>query len=503
MLRRILCLLLCFLLAAPMAQAAGFDTMPSREVFSMAYDRLQKAIARERPVSWSVAVSPVAIDGYVEGALETMSAIVSGLELSGSMQCLPEGGRIEATVVSDRREIISIGQITEEDRKGIKLDGEWLSIARNMETEAAALLDLDGFGLSLLRMDYATIRDGDVPFLTAIYDQGIALWGLASPYSQDTNRVSVPSGQTGHGVTYEIDTQGLRSMLGKWADQLSNEGLCLGLAGSDLSISISDETFDAFVAKIRDFASHVEVSKPLKFTTTFGEGDLLRTAKGSGTIAENGKRSGISYAYSCSPSSTRMTRKYKIDFQPAGRDTLVLNGTLLTSSNNKSSGANEIDITASGVYEGEPYKLKLSSNLVNKFSMDDSGILTEVITGTVTVSLKYAGQTVLDATIKRDGVATSSAGLEPAIDIEDRYDVVVTNDEGSLFEGVITIALGVDDASKDLPDVLADAQRLEDMDFMAVELLRDSLQNGLAGAKQKLLQTLPLSSAITALLTMN
>lgn len=500
MLRRVVSLLVCLLLIAPTALAAGFDTIPSREIFSMAYDRLQKAIKRERPVMWQVTITPEATDSYADGAAEAINTIISVLELNGNVQCNKDGGRFEVNILSDRSEIGSIGQVNQEERTGLNLNGDWLSIQRGMETEAAVILDLDSFGRSLLMMDYSGIREGTIPFLTTAYNQGITLWELASPYSADSNRLSVPSGSTGHGMVYEIDTAAFRAIVSKWVDQLVNEGLSVGIPGTEFTFGISDEKFDAFASRMRSFGEASEVTQPIKLTMAFGEGDLLRTAKGSGTIAHDGKRKGVSYNYRCDLSSTRLTRKYNIDFAPNSADTLVLTGTWLNSSNNKSSGAHEIAFTVSGMFDGQPYRLKISNNLVNKYGLDDAGILSENITGTLKASLTYAGATVAEVTVKRDGQATSSAGLTTGVSIVDNYDVHITNDAGTIFKGLVSVGYDVADGTQELPDVLADATKLEDMDFIDMEILRESLYDVLATAKQRLVQALPLS-AMAALLT--
>lgn len=490
MIRRLFSFLLVFLLLAPGA-LAEVTQIPTKDVFSLGYDRLQKAIVRERPVEWSAWVEPREIGNLEGSALEVLSALLSGLEFSGILQCFKEGGRLEANVLSGGETIASIGQMTQDGRLGLNLTGEWLSISKDALVEAAAKLELDEFGKSLMDFDYTGIRSGDMPFLSAIYKQGLVLWGLASPYSEDSNRLSVPSGATGHGVVYEIDTEGLRSMIAQWADGLAMDGLSLGLGGTDLSLGVSQEAFDAFVEKVRVFGETAELSKPIKFSTTFGEGDVLRTAKGSGTLKEGNKRTGISYSYSCNLSSTRVTRKYSIDFQPKEADTLVLTCTWLTSSNNKTSGAHEVNISASGTYDGEPYRIKVKVDLVNKYGKGEDGILTETITGAITGSLKYAGKTIADVSIKRNGTTESTTGLTSAIKIKDVYDTTIKNDEGTLFEGLVNLACTVDAGSKELPDVMAEATKLENIDFLSLEQLREDLGNSMKGVRQALIQSLP------------
>lgn len=499
MLRRLTCCILCLLLLAS-AALADFDSIPTRETFSLAYDRLQTARYRGRPVNWTLKVEPSQIGGYADTSLDVISAALSGLELTGLTQCFgDDGGLMELSLLSDGQTISTIGQTIMDGRMGLNLTGEWISFDAEAEAEAMEMLDLDDFARNLLAYDYASVRAGDIPFLSAIYDQGITLWALASPYSQDSNRLSVPSGSTGHGVTYEIDTQGLRSMLDQWVDGLTMDGLSLGIPGTELSYGVKADEFDAFVQKARNFADTIELAKPIKFSTTFGEGDILRTAKGSGTLREDGKQTGISYSYTCSLNSTRITRKFSIDFQPRTADTLVLSCTWLTSSNNKTSGAQEITIDARGTYDGQPYRIKVNYAMVNKYAVLDSGELEEIITGDITASIKYADKTVADIKVYREGHTLSSTGMTSAVNITETFDATVTNDEGIVFQGLITLGYDAPGGPQEDSTVLADAQRLEDIDFMALEGIRNSMKDVVGTITQRLISTLPVG-ALNALL---
>lgn len=494
MIRRFTSIFLCLLLMAPVALASSFSEIPDRQTFSLGYDRLQTAIYRERPVSWQARITPVAMDGLQDDAAEIVSAMMSALELSGILQCFKEGGKLEAEIRADGREIGSLGQMTMDGRTGLNLTGQWYSIAQGMEVEAATMLELDELGVSLLTMDYTGLRRGDVPFVSEIYRQGMALWGLASPYAEDSNRLSVPSGATSHGVTYEIDTQALRTILAAWADGLTSNGLSLGLQGSGLSIGVRDDVYEGFVERLRSYARTAELSKPIKLSTAFGEGDVLRTAKGSGTLKESSGRTGISYSYSCELSSTRITRKYKIDFEPTEMDSLVLSCTIRTSSNNKSSAGHDVSLTASGHFDGKPYRIKLDTDMANQYTVDDSGLLMETISGTLTASLKYDGQMVADVTVKRNGTTESSTGLTTAVAVDDLYDVLVKNDERMLFQGQIALSYSVAEGPQEVDNALETAVKLESIDLMSAQVLRDSLQEALAQAKQRLIQSLPAST---------
>lgn len=485
-----------------LAAVASADTtqLPTRETFSLGYARMEKAIGRERPVYFSIRLLPRTMDGMQGAAMQVLAEMMAQLDISGEVRCYKEGGLLTAQVRVGEGEVLSVGQTRRDGRIGLALGDVWLSIEDSRRDEAVSMLALDEFTQSLMDFDYSGIRAGDTPFLTPLYEAGMRLWSLASPYCEDSNRLSVPSGATGHGVTYELDTQAVRTVLTQWAETLSGEGLSLGFAGTDLSLGVQAEMFDAFVQKVLALTEGIEVSKPLKFSTTFGEGDVLRTAKGSGAIRVDGKRSNVSYAYSCDLSSTRITRKYSVDFQPAGGDTLVLRCTEVTSSNNEKSGAHTFSLNASGLWDGEPYRLKIELDMANKYAADDAGSLIESIGGTASAQLTYAGATVFNAQITREASTQSTTGLTTPIWIAERYDALVSNDEGTLFDGVLEIEYDLPGGPQEQEDVLADALDMSELDFIALETLRETLIAALAQSRQAFLVSLA-PETLAALLT--
>lgn len=480
----IACLLVCLIVPAA---HASFADLPDREVFSLAWERVEKALARERPVTWSVEIVPQAVGA----GGEVMQALLSSLSLEGLLRCAADGGMLTASLRADGHEIGALGQVNDGARTALYLGEDWISIDHERAPEAASMLQLDSLCLALLHFDYASLKNGSIPFVTPLYEQGIALWGLASPYSQDSDRLSVPSGATGHAVTYEIDTDGLRQILRRWADGLSIDGLTVGLTGTALSFGVSQEALDAFARRVRGWADIVEVAKPIKLSTTFGEADVLRTARGSGTLSEDGRRTGISYQYTCSLSSTRITRKHTIDFRPTMMDGVNLTMTLLTSSNGKTSGANEIHVNAKGTFDGQPYQLRIKSEMVNKYGRTEAGELTETITGTLTASLVYGEETLFDVTIDRTGEAVSSPGLTTAVGLSETLHARLSGAGGLLFEGDILLRLDVPEGSPALPDVFETAIQLENLDFIKLEALRESLKETSLRTKQRLMQALP------------
>lgn len=490
---------LSFLMIAAAAQA-DLSKVPDRNTFSMGYSRLQKAIQKGEAITWSASIVPGAAAGVPEGALEVFQSIVGALELSGVLQCEKDGsGWLQAIISSEGNEIASFEQMAKDGRVGLNLNGVWVSTAADAQEQAAYMLTLDDLGQSLFSLDYESLRSGDVPFLSSLEGAGLSLWALSGPYSTDNNNLRVSSGPTSHGTTIEVDTAAARSILKAWADELeSSRGAeSIGLSGTDFYLGISEAEIQRLIGKVRQLSNTVELHTPIKVNMAFGEGDLLQSAKGSGTLAEDGKRTNIAYTYACTPKTTRMTRKYSLDFQPRNGDTIVLNCTTVTSSNGKTSGASEFSLSASGVYDGLPYKIKINSEMLNQFALDGEGLLREDITGTVTANITYDGQTVLDIALARDGFTESSLAGR-ALTVQDTLTGSIADSQGVLFQGEIRLAFGIGDTPLASPD-METTQYLEAMDFMEVESLRGALQTTLAEAKQNLLAALPMQT-LTSLL---
>ncbi len=493
--RRLLCLFtLAFILLSPRAMA-DLPQIPSRYTFSMGHERLQSAIDGGRAVNWSSRIEPTAVLSADGASLSILQTLLGAIELSGTLQCFKDGGWFEAALTSGGHEVASLGQIKQNGRIGLNLGGDWISVPQGEEAQAAAMLMLDGTGASLMSLDYSGFKGGGVPVLSTLCRLGEDLWSLASPYCTDNLRMSAPSGYTSHATTYTVDTAAFRSILREWADDLNADDFELGLSGTDFTFGIDEGMFDALIAKTRAFAETVELSKPIVINMAFGEGDVLRSAKGSGTLQEGNKKTKISLNYTCSLSSTRITHKLDIDFQPQNGDTLSLNATWLTSSNNKKSGAQDLTLSASGNYDGQPYRIKIQSEMVNKYALTDDGWLSEEIRGTTALSIKYANKLILDANVKRTGITRSGTGKSD-ITTNDQYDMTLKNEEGTLFQGVVSLDLAAQ-TSVDTPDLAA--VRVEDMDFAAIETLRASLSETTAQAKENLIEALP-PAAMEALL---
>ena len=128
------------------------------------------------------------------------------------------------------------------------------------EESGVASLWLDGrwYADSLLQPNYGALAEGRIPFVTLIQEEGARLWGLASPWSADNNRISVPSGPTSHGITYTIDTETLRTILTEWLDTLEVD--------MDDLPGVEEAWVKGLLAKMYQFAYRAELSKPWRPT---------------------------------------------------------------------------------------------------------------------------------------------------------------------------------------------------------------------------------------------
>lgn len=498
--RLLVAVLLCSLLIAPVAHA-DLDTVPDRATFSLGYDRLQMALLRDKEVAWQAQVMPTAVDGYVDGAMEAIAAMLSAMTLRGTMQTLGGGeGYLDAEVLSGGHSVAKMAQYTKDGLVGINLGGTWYAVPRGMEEEAASVLALDALGETVLGMEYDGMRAGDIPFYTALRDQAVALWCLASPYAKDVHNLGVPSGSTSHALTYEIDTYALRGMLQQWVQGFTGSGLSLGMAGTPFSLGVSEDAFDAFWQKASLFADTVTLAKPIKMSMTFGEGDILRTVRSSATLQEDTRRTAVSYSYTCSLGSKSISRKLSLDFQPRMWDTIKLSMNWKTSTNNKSSAVEEISISASGTYDGQPYRIRIKSNMANKYTLAGDTALSEALSGTFSAVLEYAGETVLDVSVERQGQTHSYAMLTGPVEIAESYDVSVKNETGTLFAGVVQLAYSVQNGPAELPEMeLQTAMRLNKLDEEGIAALRATLDTEATGMRSILLRSLPVS-AMNALL---
>lgn len=475
--------LLCCLITASTALAA--DPLPTNKKFSLAYDRLSESMAKGRPVKWQVSIRPAAGGEGVAGA---MASLMSQREFSGLIQCFLEGGGwLSASFEEDGQQVAAVEQLAQNGNVGLRVGEDWINLGEPA-SQGVAMLMLDAFGQSLVEFDYGGMRKVEMPIVSEINKRAMHLWELASPWSDDNNYLQVSKGSTSHGTSYNVDTEGLRSILSEWADGFTVEALSLGVPGTDVSVGVTQEMLDGFVQRLKTLSTTAEMSKNFKMNMAFGEGDMLASTRGSGTIRTPEGSKGVSYSYSASQSSTRITQKHRIDYQPKGADTLVMSMDSMTSSNNKTSGETRLEVSANGLFDGKPYTIEINSSMQNEYAAQ-SQELTEQIGGTIHGVLTYDGKTVLDVQITRTGTARSHA-VQNALKIEEAYDTVIQNGEGTIFAGVIDMVFEVQSTQED-PPMLDTAQRIDGMDFMEIEALRSGLEGMLMSAKDTLANMFP------------
>ena len=457
--RRLFALLACMLLLCPLARA---ETLPSKTCFSVGLESLENSLRQGESVRWGFRMAPETLGGFAEGAMEALCAMVSELSLEGVVQARSDGGWMEVRLLSGGSEAGVLRQITEESGvASLWLDGRW-------------------YADSLLQPNYGALAEGRIPFVTLIQEEGARLWGLASPWSADNNRISVPSGPTSHGITYTIDTETLRTILTEWLDTLEVD--------MDDLPGVEEAWVKGLLAKMYQFAYRAELSKPLEANLAFGMGDVLRTARLRGTVELDGKRDGVSYSYSCTESNTRITRKYSLDFEPRVGDTLVFSCTWLTSCSGSGRAAREITISASGKYNGESYRIKWTSEMLNRYAQGEDGGLTELLTGTVSASLRYAGETLLDVSLKRSGEVVLPEGGTPAY--TDTYTGSIESREETLFEGTLTFDASVA-GDVEAPAAPGLEERLAEGEAQALESALSRLRAGMmVGLSEETIQAL-------------
>lgn len=438
--KRILCLTVVCAMLFPIAACAAADT-PTRSVWCRGLKRLQSAVDAGREIEWTISLHPTQMAGLTEGAL----LLAQQLSFEGSTYAAENGGGMDIRLLFLENQILSVSAESDADWTALTLDDQTLLTQPQNAAQTADDASLGALGALLLCFDYAKI--GQTPYLSPAYSAGMTLWGLASPYSSDTNRLSVGSGATSHALVYEIDTDGLRAILSGFIAEYKDETLLLP--------GISGEAQGDFWNKARDYALHAEVSSPLKASLVFGEGDLLRSAKLTGTIRMNGKSTPLSYTYSCSVSNTRLTRKYSLSFQPSGGDTVSLSATYLTSCSGKGGAQRQISIRMSGKYDGQAYAVSLEEKTVNKYAIDDERVLHETLTGEISAQVKYGGQKIAVISGTHEGVvATNKTDLAQ---LDDTFCGSLLLNGETVFDGEATISLRAG-SRREAPAIPPDAQ---------------------------------------------
>jgi hypothetical protein len=231
----------------------------------------------------------------------------------------------------------------------------------------------------------------------------------------------------------------------------------------------------------------MELAEPMTFDLAFDESDRLREARGEGVLLENGRRTPVDYRYTCEVRSWRITQKHTLHFEPQSGDTLVINATALLNSNGEDAAREEMTLTASGNYNGEAYRISLESESTNAFR-SRSGELTETFKGTTTLSVRYAGETLLDCDIRRRGEALSGAN---GTTISETYTVKALGAaKETLYEGTVTLGFGHDPAAQ-AEQVLTAGTTVDWLDFAKVQALRTAIAETMATLPRRFLEALP------------
>ncbi len=389
------------------------EQIPSRECFSVGWNRLYQAEKRGVPIRFDLSVVPDEVSGFPENAHDAVVAMISALSMSGVMSVSDGITELDFNVLSNADTIASISRRNNDSDSVVRLND--LIVSGNDE-------QLQSFSVSagfIGALGELFAWQSGTPFKTMISDPIRVAWGLASPYERDVN-VSVSSGQTSHGVTYQLDNDAFHQVMDGWLEQLP------------------DGYPEEFLTKLHQFAEQAIVPKSLRFTLAYGEGDVLRSATGSGNIKYNGKTASLHFRYTCTLSSTRISKSWSLSYEPDKGDTLNLRLSTLTSSNGKSRGANELELVVRGKWNDHTYRIKVTASFLNRFSSDPDGILTELLTGEVNASLRYGGTDLFALSAKRSAAVESN---REQVAVSETWQGEIKNTDGVLFEGAVTLRL--------------------------------------------------------------
>lgn len=474
-LRFLTCLLCLTLLATP---ALAQTNEPTRAIYCRGIERLQDALSQGRAVQWTLTMDPEETDLLSGGA----RILLSALSLGGLTWAGESGGTLSLALQTDGETVLRLQQKTADGLTGLNVDGTWFAADAALTAQDAQSLPFGTLGALLLLFDYDALREGEIPYLTPVYDSGETLWRLASPYVWDNDRLSTGSGQTSHALTYQIDTQGFREIADEFATWLEESHLFLP--------GISQQSVDAFIEKVRVLAQSAVVSQDLKANVTFGEGDLMRTAKMSGTVQTNGHSAGVSYTYSCGVSNTRLTRKYSLRYEPSQGDTVSLSATYLTSCSGNGGAAQQLSVSASGEYDGQPYSIRLQSDITNRYSLDEKDALEEALTGELSAKVQYAGETVLEGSFALDSSLFSTSDAQ-TLSWNGTLMGDVQSREILLFDGTLAFTLDVLDEGEPPAFALNEVVRVDGGDESILENARTAFGNVWESAVKRIAFLLP------------
>lgn len=444
--------------------------MPSPERFSAGLAMLSDALEKGDTVRFSASLAADEIGGYSEDEQAVLIGFFDSLSLEGALTCLADGGWMRVAMLAGGAEVFTAWQRTQEDRTALRVEGDWFWA----DEATTARLGLGELGEAFRTFDYAGLAKGELPYAGFAIAAGDRLWALASPYSEDNGRLTASSGATGHGLTYTLDTDAARTVLAQWLDEAALP--------------------EALSARLRGLAETLEVTTPIKLNMVFVEGDLLKSAKLSGAIRVNGKRTSISYSYSCTVGRTSISHTYRLVFEPDFSDTMNLTASYKTSCSGAGRGARNVSISASGRYDGLPYRIKFASETVNRYAQQEDDALEEKLTGKVTGSLRYDGVMLWDASLKRDGVAlVTNAGMT----LEETYSGKIKTDGELALSGALRYTASVGENEE--PPSVAEAIDVDLSNSRDVGGLRLALRTALEQAKWRLFGALPEPVAQTLL----
>ena len=247
---------------------------------------------------------------------------------------------------------------------------------------------------------------------------------------------------------------------------------------------LPEEIPQVLKTKLEDFAFSAEMRNTMKFNLTYGEGDMLRSARGSGTIRYQGRSAGFSFRYSASASSTRITRSWRIAYEPEKGDTMNLNLNTITSSSGNGRAAQQTDLSVSGRWDEHTYRIRFKTDFLNRYELTDEG-LSELITGTLGASVKYAGNVLFQVDAKRNG-NTQKSGQEAQA--SETWTGQVLSGEDVLFDGAVT--LNMKNGGAGLKDTLMVPVALSVEDETSFEQVRALWQESAKQVRQAFLNAL-------------
>jgi hypothetical protein len=461
-----------------MAARAEEAQLPTNEIFSVGYHRLSEALAAGDSITFSLSAQPKALPGYENQQLSALTAMIQAMTLEGSFAAQGGDGHLRAALRVGDTALLSLEQAVKGDHVGMKIDDLSLSSTRAMRWQNSTMLALPEALRTLLNLSYEQLNPEEPPVLSALSRQGQRLWELATPYAAENPALRWDGKPAPRGMTYTIDTEAARLLLTDWAAGFTRDGL---------EMAVDEAAFTAFIEKIGALAAGLELAEPMTFDLVYDENGYLREAEGEGILLEDGRRTEVDYRYTCEVRSWRITERHTLHFEPRSGDTLVLNTTSLINSNGENASREQTTLTASGTYNGQAYRISLESESNNAFK-SRGGILTETLKGDTTLTLRYAGETLLNCEIRRRGEGQTGAD---GTTISETYTVKALGAESQpLYEGTVMLGFGHDPAAQ-TEEALTAEPPVDRLDFTQVQALRAAIAETMNTLPRRFLEALP------------